>query len=62
MSLHCSFYHSTVELAEMEVQREEVSKLEMELSEAEETLEQEKAKSEGLAVRYLHLTMLICLP
>lgn len=46
----------------MEVQREEVSKLEMELSEAEETLEQEKAKSEGLAVRYLHLMMLICLP
>ena len=36
-----------LELAEMDVQREEVQKLERELSKAEECLEQERAKSEG---------------
>ena len=40
--------HYNIELAEMDVQREEVQKLEKELYEAEETLEQERAKSKGI--------------
>ena len=36
-----------LELAEMGVQKEEVWRLEKELSEAEETLENERAKSKG---------------
>ena len=36
-----------LELAEMDVQKEEVQRLEKELSEAEEILEKEKTKSKG---------------
>ena len=36
-----------LELAEMELQKEEVLRLEKELSEAEEILEKERAKSKG---------------
>ena len=36
-----------LELAEMEVQKEEVQRLETEVSEAEETLEKERTKSKG---------------
>lgn len=41
-------YIPSLELAEMDVQKEEVQKLEMELSKVEGNLEQEKTKSEGV--------------
>ena len=40
-------FHTFLEIAEMDVQKEEVQRLEKELSEAEETLEKERAKSKG---------------
>lgn len=44
----CILVVSVIEMAEMDVQKEELSKLEKELSKEEAALEQEKTKSKGM--------------